>query len=558
MGSRLATRRSFLSGGLASVALAALSACGAGRDDALGSGDVTVRPLTVGIAPPQSLDPYNACDQGSLTVAWQLFDALTSYDFATGELTCLAAERYEMSDDAASFTFYLREATFHSGEPVTAADFKRAWERIVNPQSAAAGAGGQSGLSHLLSLIEGYDELANGEVGELAGVTCPDDRTLVVSLRTPYADFPYVLAHPALGPVPAEAERDAQGFAQQPIGNGSFMLARAWADSVEAIELARYAGYYGAAPAIESAVLQPYRAIDDAFQSFQTGDADISRCPVDEARTVSSNLGRAEDGRTLTHEDRFVCAPDLSTSMLACNCSIVPLNNAYVRRALSLAIDRDYLCDTLYRGTRIAADGIVPPGVAGYRDAAWPYALYDRAQAAELLDGAYPLDDDDARSLSLHLLYHADGGHGEIIDAIVGNFEDVGVDCIAEGVGLETFYDRLRRGDFELARVDWAADAPIMDNVLFPLFFSGNIGSSNYARYRSEQVDRALAQARAEGSEDARAALYQDADDTVALDCPVIPLLYHAQSYVASERIEELAVDPQGRIDLAGAVLCEE
>lgn len=552
------TRRRFLAGGLASVALSALSACGTTQDDAQGSADIAARPFTLSITPPASIDPYNAVDQGSLVVVWQLFDSLTAYDFSSGALTCLAAERYEMSDDATEFTFYLRDATFHSGETVVAADFKRAWERIVNPQSAAATASGASGLAYLLSLVEGYDALATGEADELAGVTCPDDQTLKVTLRTPYADFPYVVAHPALGPVPAAAEDDVQAFAQQPIGNGAFMLAGAWDGTSSSIDLARYEGYHGTAASIDAAYLLLDVDTDEAFQSFQTGDLDVARCPIDEARTVSSSLGTSEDGRTISPGNRFVCSTQLATSMLVCNCSVEPLDDTYLRRAISLAIDRDYLCDTIYRGTCIAADGVVPPPVSGYREGAWPFAAFDRAQAVDVLDATYPVGEDDTRGLTIHVLYNEDGGHGEVMDAIVSNLDDVGIACELEGVGLDELYERLAQGDFEVARLDWTADAPIMDAVLFPLFFSGNIDATNYARYQDEQVDQELAQARAEADEDARLTLYQDIDDTVGHDCPVIPLMYPAQSFAAAERVEELTIDPQGRIDLASASLVEE
>ncbi len=559
MGSGLATtRRTFLSGGLAMVALTALSACGAAQDDAQGSDDIAARPLTLSIAPPSSIDPYNACDQGSLAVAWQLFDSLTTYDFASGELSCLAAERCEMSDDASEFTFYLREATFHSGDQVTSADFKRAWERIVNPQSAAADANGASGLAYLLSLIEGYDALASGEADELAGVTCPDNQTMQILLRTPYADFPYVLAHPALGPVPASAEDDAQAFSQQPIGNGALMLASAWDGSSSSIELVRYDGYYGTPATIETATLLADLDIEEAFQSFQTGDVDIARCPIDEARTVSSSLGKSEDGRTFSRGNRFVCSTELSTSMLVCNCSEEPLNNTYLRRAISLAIDRDYLCDTLYRGTRTAADGVIPPPILGYREQAWPYATYDRAQAVDILDVINPIGEDDTRGLTVQVLYNENGGHGEVMEAIAENLEDVGIVCELEGVELEELYERVSQGDYEIARIDWTADTPVMDAVLFPLFFSGNIGATNYACYQDEQIDQTLALARTEAVAASRTELYQDVDDTVGQDCPVIPLLYHAQSFAASDRVDGLTIDPQGRIDLASAVLSEE
>ncbi len=551
-------RRTFIGGALGAAALGALSACGSiAVEDSGSAGVAAAQPLSVCIAPPRSIDPCGATDASSLTVVWQLFDSLTSYDFATGELSCLAAERYEVSDDARTFTFHLRQATFHNGDAVTSADFKRAWERIVDPARAASEETGSSSLASMLSVIEGYAELRAGTAYELAGVSCPDDATLSIALRTPYADFPYVLAHPALGPVPALAEEDPEAFAAKPVGNGPFQMTGTWEPGTMQIELARFDAYAGEPATLASARFEIAEDIEQAFQRFQTDDVDVSRCPVRDAHGAASSLGRVEDGSVMTDDDHFVCCTGLATSMLACNVQGQVLGNADVRRALSLAIDRDYLADTLYRETRFAADGVVSPAITGYQEAVWPYATYDTAHAEELLDALYPVLEDDARGLTVRLLYNADGGHREVIEAVVENLAKVGVICEPEDVDIETLRERVAARDFDLVRMDWATDAPVMDGVLFPLFFSGNVSSTNVSGYHDERVDELLAEARAELDGTRRIALLQEADAAIGRDCPVIPLMFQGTSYVISERIEELPIAPQGRIDLARAQLAE-
>ena len=551
-------RRTFIGGALGAAALVALSACGRITAEDPGSGDVAAdQPLSVCIAPPRSIDPCGATDASSLAVVWQLFDSLTSFDFATGELTCLAADRYEVSDDARTFTFHLRQATFHNGDTVTSADFKRAWERIVNPASAASEETEPSGLASMLSVIEGYAELRAGAARELTGVSCPDDATLSIALRTPYADFTYVLAHPALGPVPVLADEDPESFAAQPVGNGPFQMAGSWEPGTAQIELARFDAYAGEPATLASVRLEIAEDVEQAFQRFQTDEVDVCRCPVRDAHGAASSLGRVEDGSVMTGDDHFVCCTGLATSMLACNVQGQALGNADVRRALSLAIDRAYLADTLYRETRRAADGVVSPAIAGYREAAWPYAAYDTARAEELLDAVYPVLEDDARGLTVRLLYNADGGHREVIEAVVENLAKVGVTCEPEDVDIETLRERVAARDFDLVRMDWATDAPVMDGVLFPLFFSGNASSTNVSGYHDERVDELLATARATLEDANRIALLQEADAVIGRDCPVIPLLFQGAPYVGSERIEELSIAPQGRIDLARAQLGE-
>ncbi len=553
------SRRSLVAGSLAAGAMAALAACTPGASTGQGSGAVAEQPLTVGIARPASLDPAAATDLSSLMVVWQLFDALTTYDFETGELLGLAAERFEVSDDAQSVTFYLRDATFHDRSPVTAHDFKRAWERLCDPARGVQDeddAQQAASYGYLLSLVKGYDELQAGETSELSGLTCPDDKTLTVALVTPYADFPYVAAHPALGPVPKAAE-DAERFARQPVGNGPYRMTEALKSGAGSLTLACYSDYYGNAPVLDRVRFDIEADAASSFRAFQTGDVDVTVCPINDARDAASSLGRAEDGRTLGADGRLLCAPDLTTSMLVCNCAAAPLNDTVVRRALSLAVDREYLCKTLYRETRLPADGVVPPTVAGYREAAWPYAQFDADRAAKLLDHGYPLEAQDERNLTVRLMYNTDGGHSEVMDALADNFASLGVTCELEALEVDEFRRRLASGDFDLARVDWTADAPTLDAVLFPLFFSANRETTNASRFYNEQVDEQLAQARAERTAAARRSLYQDVDSAVGEECPVIPLMYHARVYAASDRVEHLTVDPQGRLGVATAQLGE-
>lgn len=323
------------------------------------------------------------------------------------------------------------------------------------------------------------------------------------------------------------------------------------------IELARFDAYAGEPATLASARFEIAEDIEQAFQRFQTDDVDVSRCPVRDAHGAASSLGRVEDGSVMTDDDHFVCCTGLATSMLACNVQGQVLGNADVRRALSLAIDRDYLADTLYRETRFAADGVVSPAITGYQEAVWPYATYDTAHAEELLDALYPVLEDDARGLTVRLLYNADGGHREVIEAVVENLAKVGVICEPEDVDIETLRERVAARDFDLVRMDWATDAPVMDGVLFPLFFSGNVSSTNVSGYHDERVDELLAEARAELDGTRRIALLQEADAAIGRDCPVIPLMFQGTSYVGSERIEELPIAPQGRIDLARAQLAE-
>ena len=221
-------RRAFVGGSLAASSLAFLAACGKkGGSSAAGSASGATSGATVNyyINNPVCIDPYKVQEDQGTQVSFQLFDALTNFDYDKNEIVGLAAESWDASDDATEFTFHLRKgAKFHNGDAVDSEAFKRAWTRVVYPKSAVATEYSPSEVSYHLSMVQGYDELAAGDTDEFAGLSCPDDLTFVVKLSAAYADFPYVASHPALAPVPAAAEDDAKNFYLAPIGNGPFQM----------------------------------------------------------------------------------------------------------------------------------------------------------------------------------------------------------------------------------------------------------------------------------------------------------------------------------------------
>lgn len=513
--------------------------------------------LTFGLVTPAGIDPCRLVDASGEQVAHQLFDPLTRFDCETGILTCLAAERYEASEDQTTFTFTLRDATFHDGTPVRASDFKRAWERLASPNAEGSTAAGPvANRSYLLSLIEGYEALCAGDAWDLSGVTCPDDRTLVVKLVEPYADFPFVAAALCLAPVPAAADDDPEGFARLPIGNGPFMLESPYEQGDEEISLVRYDGYALAAPSLERVTFLVFDRFSEVFRAFEAGDVAVSSCPIENVDANAADWKSSDDERLELNRGRHtVLATSPVVSYLVCNTAAEPFDSPAFRRALSMAIDRDGLVKSVFRDARMPADGIVAPMVPGYRPEAWPYAVYDAQAASDLLDAACPRGTDGERGVEISLVFGSGGGHENAMEAIARDLEAVGVTCALEPVEFEDLHARLADGNFQLARVDWTMDVMSMDNVLFPLFHSSCVGGSNYSRFADEQVDELIDEARSEQRAAERTSLLQQAEDIVARDCPVIPYLFGARAHVGTRAIECLPFDSFGYAHLDEAEL---
>ncbi len=541
-------RRTFVKGSLAASAMAALAACGKKSTDSTTSGDgSTGGTLNYYINNPTSIDPYDLEEDQGMQVGYQLFDALTTYDFESEALVGLAATSWDVNDAADEFTFHLVEgAKFHDGTTVTSKSFKQAWERIVSPTTSTAHA---SAIGYHLAMVEGYSELSTGDATELTGVTCPDDNTLVVKLSQSYADFTYVVMHPALSPVPDCALEDFDTFFYAPVGNGPFKMDGKWEDGQE-INLVKFEDYsYGEVAKIDGIHFNIQKDVQTAYTEFQAGNLDVASVPTTQLKDAISQYGESEDGSTITPGHQVLTGAELSTYYLMCNVQDETMADLDLRKAISMAINRQAICDTVFEGTREPAGGIIPPGIAGYQENTWEYVKYDVDAAKEILDAKYPADADGKRGITVALTYNLDGDHKSVMEMVMADLAAVGIDTTsntAEWASILT--NTYPNGDFQMGRLGWIADYPIMDNFMYPLFYTG--ADNNYGGYSNADVDAAILKARATADDAERIAAYQEVDKLVGAEMPVIPLFYYKHQMVGSSRVKYLHIDPQKLIKM--------
>ena len=543
-------RRTFVKGGLAASAMAALAACGKkGGDTSAASGSAAEGgTLNYYINNPSAIDPYDLEEDQGMMVGYQLFDALTTYDFTKNELVGLAAESWDVNDAADEFTFHLvKGAKFHDGTTVTSKSFKQGWERILNPNTSTEHA---SAIGYHLAMVDGYSELSAGEADELKGVTCPDDDTLVVKLSQPYADFPYVCMHPALSPVPDCALEDFDTFFFAPVGNGPFKMDGKWEDGQQ-INLVRFDDYsYGEKAKLDGVHFNIQKDVQTAYTEFQAGNLDVAQVPTTQLKDAISQYGESEDGYTATTGKEVLTGDELSIYYLMLNVNDEQLKDKDLRHALSLAINRQAICDTVFEGTREPAGGIVPPGIKGYVENEWADSRYDVDAAKKILDEKYPADANGKRNLSIALTYNLDGDHKAVMEMVMADWSALGIETSSNTAEWASILSNTYpNADFQVGRLGWIADYPIMDNFLYPLFVTG--GDNNYGQYSNANVDKGLLDARAIASDDERVAKYQEVDKLIAEDMPVIPLFYYKHQMVCSQRVKSLYVDPQKLCDMS-------
>lgn len=538
------SRRTFVKGSLAASALAALAACGK-NNNAASTNDGTVKASEGGtfkyyISDPVAIDHYNLQESEGTQVGHVLFDSLVEWDWDKGEVKAKAAESWEINDDNTVFTFHLKDAKFHNGDPVTSESFKRGWQRLVDTTMTTPGE-----IGYHLAPVVGYDEMAAGEATELTGLTCPDDKTFVVTLKEPMADFLAVCCHPGLAPAPQAAIDDAANYLLAPIGNGPFMMDGKW-ESGQYINVKRFDDYYGDKPALDAINFSIQKDPKTAYSELEAGNMDFCQIPTGRFAELTEKYGSSVDGYTISPSRQTLAGAEASVYYLAVNLEDETMANKDLRHAIGLAINRQNIVDTLFEGVREPADNVFPP-IIDKKGGSWEYAKYDPEAAKKIID------EKGLAGTTIKLSYSSGGGHEDIMSCIQADLTAVGLNVEQDTKEWAAYLQGLTDGDFQMGRLGWIADYPTLDNFIFPNFYS--TADNNYSRYNNPEVDAAIDDARKIADEDDRKDAYRKINQMVADDMPIIPIMFYAHQHVASERVNELYYNAQGIADLGHASL---
>lgn len=557
---------------------------------------VTGGTLRFAISEPQTV-PLDAVEPDSLIVADALFDSLTAW--GPDLVLAPAAARSWETEDGQTWRFHLRpDARFHDGTPVTAADFKFAWDLAARQ--------GTAGFH--LRRVEGYTSTAAGLSSGMSGVDAPDDHTLVVRLREPYGQFPVVAGHPALAPLPRAAwQRDPVAFRRQPIGNGPFMAAEALVPG-QFLRVQRFDGWRnGPAPAQLDEVLFQFMDAETAFLAFQQGRLQVSRLPEGAVETAQQRYGRADDGYRGTG---VIDGVTPTVYFFGFDVTAEPFDEPEVRQAVSLAIDRERIARTVLGGNVEPADALVAAAISGREDAC-DACVHDPERAADIF-AEHGVD-------AVTLWFNRDGGHRVIAERIRADLVVAGVRRVTfRAPPFEGLVEAIGAGQAELFRFGWQPEYPIADDILYPLFHSEEIPwdddpaseeategqrgapgtetptpaatatatpaatatptpaatatstptasqrggqgrGHNYMRYADPEVDALLADARATTSSMRRMYLHRRAEDLLLQrDQAVVPLFFYRHQLVVADRVVGFALNPMGLVDLHRVLLRPE
>ena len=495
---------------------------------------------------PKRLIPQSTTESCGNQVLQGLFTPLVDFDPDTvdplwgDESADAVAQSIEPNDDNTVWTITLKEGwTFHNGDPVTAQDYVNAWNWGAYGPNAADG-------NYFFSDIEGYDalnpsapdgstEVPEPSAEEMSGLKVIDDQTFEVTLSEPFSQYPLKLMYTVFYPMPQVAFDDIDAYEEAPIGNGPYMMDGSWEHDVQIREVA-YPDYAGNAPKADAVTIKIYADINTAYNDLLAGELDVmSTIPPERKQEAVDQFG-----------DRYINVPSSYFGYIGFPTYEEAFANADIRKALSMAIDRQAIIDNiLLNGT--PADDMVAPVIQGYREGACGEGCqFDPEAAKALFDEAGGIDG------TLDIYFNAGAGHEEVYEAVANMWkENLGVEEVAFQTAqfaeiLEQMEAETLTGPYRLA---WVMDYPSMQNYLGPILACD--GSSNYTGYCNEEADQLVIEGNGASSVEDATAKYQQADDLYLQDMPIIPFYYRNEEGLFSEGVSNVTIDPFGQVPLS-------
>ncbi len=528
-----ATRRGRAGGAclLAAGALAAGALAFAGCAQEGSAPDRTIEPIRYRMPQdPPTLDPHDAQDESANLYVYNIFDGLVEFAPGTVDVAPAVARSWEVSGDHLTYTFRLREGVrFHNGREVTADD-------VVYSLGRAMEKGRRAAPRQALMVIDGAKEFAEGASPDVAGLSAPDPRTVVIRLSRPSGTLLPALATQSGSIVPREVYEDpGKKYLRRPVGCGPFRLEEY--ASGRHLKLVAFGEHWKGRPSLPGITVRIIPDVNTALLEYESGGLEIcNEIPAGRRKPVAEAKGT-----------EYRLQQRLATAYLMVNHASGPLSgNPLLRRAVNFAIDRERISSVLQEGKDDATSWILPDGLAGGRTEAGPYR-YDPAEARRLLaEAGHP----EGRGVEeLTLMCQDNESIRRSMESIQNDLREVGLrvklDTLAYGAYGEALRGSPDRGpDADLFVLLWFADYPDPEVVLRELFLSAS--PSNFSRYDSAAVDALLEAADVEPEGPRRLQLFLEAEQAILADGGVVPLYHQRDDLLVKPGITGVVQSPLG------------
>lgn len=520
-----------------------LTACGGGSSGgSSGKVDPNGTFTVYGTEPQNTLIPTNTNELGGSKAVDPMFAQLVGFKGDNAEPYNLMADSITTSDSKVYDIKLKHGWKFHDGTEVKAKNFVDAWNY------GAYAPNGQLN-STFFENIQGYadvhpeDKNAKPGADKMSGLQVKNDYEFQVTLNAPFSIFGIKIGYTAFAPLPDSFFTDPKAFGQHPIGNGpmKFVSRTPNAD----IKLTRFDEYQGQNKVkFKDLDIKIYASQETAYQDLLSNKLDFIETLPPSALAGSKYKADLKDNLVNGHL--------LGISTIAIPYYVPGYDNPNLRKAISLAIDRDQITKTVMNDTYVPADGYVSQGIPGYRPGVCKSCHFDPAQAKQLFGQS-------GFHGKLTIASNADGGRKEPLVAACNSIKNVlGVECdfvpatdFGQWRSIVTGHKLTGMG-----RSDWSADYPSIEDFLNPIYRTG--ASSNDSVYSNPKVDAKLAEADGTADKDAAVKLYQQAEDLIAEDLPSIPVWDEKGVAAKSKHTKGVVLDFRRRADYSSVEVTQK
>ena len=495
--------------------------------------------ITVQIGPnPETLDPAlnSAVDGGNMLIT--LFETLLIID-QDNKVQPGQAEKYEVSPDGLTWTFTMRDGLkWSDGTELNAKDFEYTFKRIADTNVAAPYA------ETVIGMIEGYKDAIDSKNPEKLNVKASEDgKTLTIKLAYPCSYFDKIVAFGTMSPVQkATVEKNGDSWATKPetyVCNGPYTITE-WTPSEKIVckKNENYKGGWDSSKIVNDKLT--FLLLEDSSASYTAytgGTAQLIKdVPTEEIPTLKKDK-----------KDEFNVDPILGTYYLSMNLNKAPFNNKNVRKALSLAIDRDYVANTVMQGTYTPAYNYVGTGVddvdtgkflenskaanGGKTYISEDYKANLEEAKKALAEAGYP----EGKGFPTITYSTNDAGyHKALAEYLQQVYKDLGITMNIDIVDWSSFTPKRRAGEYEMARNGWVMDYNDASNMI-ELFVSSN--GNNDGKYNNPAFDKAMNDSKVADKAAHFAALHE-AEKIVSEDYGFIPVAYYNDFWLQSTSLK--------------------
>lgn len=477
---------------------------------------------------PGTLDPNHVSGNWEDFVVGDLFMGLVTEDVAGKTIPGMATD-WTISDDGKVYTFNLRkDANWSDGKPVTAEDFVFSLQRILKPETAAK-------YAYILYPIQNAEAINKGEEKDLnsLGVKALDSKTVQITLKahTPY--FLDQLTHYTAFPLPkhvVEKHGNSWVKAGNMVSNGAYKLVE-WLPQTH-IKAVKNDSFFDAANvSIDEVIYYPTEDRPAALKRFRAGELDLNyEFPVDQYGWLKKNM-----------PDETRVSPQLGTYYYPLNMRNPKLQDVRVRKALSMAINREIITEKVLKTGEIPAYSFVPPGMGGYQvqELSFKGMPYGKAmqEAKKLMEEAGYSSDN---PLKLQLRYNTHDAHKKVAVAVSAMWKKIHVKTELTNAEVAVHYNELKEANFEVARAGWLADYPDAQNFLSLLEPTPN----NYGGYNNDTFNNLMNKAAVTLNGKERTGYMQQAERIAMDEYATIPIYYYVNLNLVSAKVKGWQPNP--------------